>query len=78
MGSIPRDPFTGSNETWTVQTTPAPPFPRAGGVRAGSYQGGEYEGASVTVDSAGAGPGIVDVHSGSDAISLEGTPYSSW
>lgn len=23
-------------------------------------------------------PGIVDVHSGSDEISLEGTPYSSW
>lgn len=23
-------------------------------------------------------PGIVDVHSGSDQISLEGTPYSSW
>lgn len=23
-------------------------------------------------------PGIVDVHSGSNAISLEGTPYSSW
>lgn len=23
-------------------------------------------------------PGIVDVHSGSEEISLEGTPYSSW
>ncbi len=23
-------------------------------------------------------PGVVDVHSGSDAQSLEGTPYSSW
>jgi len=23
-------------------------------------------------------PGVVDVHSGSNAISLEGTPYSSW
>ncbi len=23
-------------------------------------------------------PGIVDVHSGSDDISLDGTPYSSW
>jgi hypothetical protein len=22
--------------------------------------------------------GIVDVHTGSDALSLEGTPYSSW
>jgi len=23
-------------------------------------------------------PGVVDVHSGSNAVSLEGTPYSSW
>jgi general secretion pathway protein G len=23
-------------------------------------------------------PGVVDVHSGSDALSLDGTPYSSW
>jgi general secretion pathway protein G len=23
-------------------------------------------------------PGVIDVHSGSDATSLEGTPYSSW
>lgn len=23
-------------------------------------------------------PGVVDVHSGSNAMSLEGTPYSSW
>ncbi len=23
-------------------------------------------------------PGIVDVHSGSDQVSLEGTPYSTW
>jgi len=23
-------------------------------------------------------PGIVDVHSGSDAVSSDGTPYSNW
>jgi general secretion pathway protein G len=55
MGSIPRDPFTGSNETWQVET----------------------ESESLSVE--GSAPlGIVDVHSGSDGISLEGTPYSSW
>jgi general secretion pathway protein G len=59
MGSIPRDPFTGSNETWTVDTTPAPPQP-----------GGETDDAALA--------GIVDVHSGSQGISLEGTPHSSW
>ena len=24
------------------------------------------------------GPGIIDVHSGSDRVSLDGTPYSDW
>ena len=28
--------------------------------------------------SADAGPGIVDVHSGADGVSLDGTAYSSW
>ena len=55
MGSIPRDPFTGSTETWTV----------------------EVEDASLSLDDS-APPGIVDVHSGSAGISLQGTPYSSW
>jgi len=55
MGSIPADPFTGSNETWRVDT----------------------ETTSLSVD--GSAPlGIVDVHSGSNDDSLEGTPYSSW
>jgi general secretion pathway protein G len=55
MGSIPIDPFTGSNETWQTDT--------------------EIE--SLSVD--GSAPlGIVDVHSGSSDVSLEGTPYSSW
>ncbi len=53
-GGIPKDPFTGSNKTWKVDTEDVP---------IGSDQ---------------VVPGIVDVHSGSDAISLDGTPYSSW
>jgi general secretion pathway protein G len=32
----------------------------------------------VPIGTSQAVPGIVDVHSGSDEISLEGTPYSSW
>jgi general secretion pathway protein G len=55
IGSIPTDPFTGSNETWQVDT----------------------ETESLSID--GSAPlGIVDVHSGSNDNSLEGTPYSSW
>ncbi|HUZ47731.1 MAG TPA: prepilin-type N-terminal cleavage/methylation domain-containing protein [Terriglobia bacterium] len=53
-GGLPADPFTGSNQTWQVDTEEVP----------------------LTAQQMV--PGIVDVHSGSDATSLEGTPYSSW
>ena len=53
-GGIPVDPFTGSNETWRVDTEVVPLSPEK------------------------ATEGIVDVHSGSDEESLDGTPYSSW
>ncbi len=54
---IPRDPITGSAETWeTVLEEPE-------------------EGASEKLDQP---PGIVDVHSGSDKIGLDGTPYNTW
>ncbi len=55
MGNIPTDPFTGSNQTWQVDT----------------------QDVSLTVDSA-APQGIVEVHSGSEDDSLDGTPYSVW
>jgi general secretion pathway protein G len=55
MGALPTDPFTGSNETWQVETQDAP----------------------VSVDDSGPA-GIVDVHSGSEDLSLDGTAYSSW
>ena len=54
LGTLPTDPFTGSNETWQVEKEDAPRSPQQ------------------------AAPGIVDVHSGSNEHSLEGTPYSSW
>lgn len=54
-GGIPVDPFTGSNQTWRVESEDVPIGP----------------GQLV--------PGIVDVHSGSDDVSLDGlTPYSTW
>ncbi|MGD0227510.1 MAG: prepilin-type N-terminal cleavage/methylation domain-containing protein [Terriglobia bacterium] len=55
MGVLPTDPFTGSNETWQVETQDAP---------------------LAVNDSAPAG--IVDVHSGSEDVSLDGTAYSGW
>jgi general secretion pathway protein G len=53
-GGLPVDPFTGSNQTWQVDTEEVP------------------------LSAQQMVPGIVDVHSGSEATSLEGTPYSSW
>jgi hypothetical protein len=32
----------------------------------------------VPISPSQAATGIVDVHSGSDEVSLDGTPYSSW
>jgi len=53
-GSVPTDPFTGSNETWQVEQEDEPLSPDQ------------------------PAPGIVDVHSGSDQVSLEGTLCRSW
>ncbi len=47
--AVPKDPFTGSADTW--QLIPPPD----------GYEGGVY-----------------DVHSGSDRIALDGTPYNEW
>lgn len=38
----------------------------------------EEEGAAESDSAESDGPGIVDVHSGSERLSLAGTPYSEW
>jgi len=55
LGSVPIDPFTGSDQTWEFET--------------------ETEMLSVDPSTP---LGIVDVHSGCNDLSLDGTPYSSW
>ena len=72
MRDIPKDPFTGSAESWVVvapppETTPIPsgsaPAPLSGGGSGGSASPGN----------------VYDVHSGSDRISSDGTsPYNEW
>ena len=52
--SIPKDPFTNSNDTWTT----------------------EMEDSLRSLDQTQ--PGIADVHSGSDRIGSDGTPYNTW
>jgi len=44
----------------------------------GSNQTWQTDTSEVPITAQQMVPGIVDVHSGSSAISLEGTPYSSW
>lgn len=54
LRAVPKDPITGSSETWQTVTEEATILPE------------QTE------------TGIYDVHSGSSAISTEGTPYNSW
>jgi general secretion pathway protein G len=59
MRGIPKDPFTGKDDTW-VTVEPPPP------------QG-------TTSSAAPADPGkVYDVHSGSDLVGTNGTPYNEW
>jgi general secretion pathway protein G len=59
MRGMPKDPFTGKEDTW-VPVEPPPP------------QG-------TTTSAAVTDPGKVwDVHSGSDKVGTNGTPYNEW
>lgn len=62
LRTVPYDPFTKRNDTW-VLVFEEPGF--------------EEEAAETDLPEGGE-PGIIDVHSGSSAISLDGTPYASW
>lgn len=59
---MPRDPMTKSNETWQVV-----------------YEEIDPEEIPAETDlPEDAQPGVIDVHSGSEELSLDGTPYSEW
>ena len=62
MRDIPKDPFTGKNDTW-VPLEPPPPPPSSGtsGSPAASDPGKVY-----------------DVKSGSNLVGTNGTPYNEW
>ena len=59
---IPIDPITKSADTWQVVLEEIDP---------------ETQPAETDLPEGGQ-PGVVDVHSGSPAIALDGTPYSEW
>lgn len=59
---IPEDPITRSRETWVLVYEEVDPDAPP----------------AETDESADGGPGIMDVHSGSDRLSLDGVPYAEW
>lgn len=61
LREIPKDPFTGKNDTWVTLPPPAPPAGSGGDGVAGQTQGNVY-----------------DVHSGSNLVGSNGTPYNEW
>lgn len=62
LRAIPPDPMTGSSRTWVTVEAEYPP---------------DEEPPESARPPTGE-PGIVDVHSGSDAIALDGTRYREW
>jgi general secretion pathway protein G len=61
---IPVDPFTHSADTWTVEME--------------EQDTANDANAAAAAAAAAQPPGIVDVHSGSTKIALDGTPYNTW
>lgn len=64
LRQVPFDPFTKSAQTWVLVLE--------------EETTEEDAGPPPTGDEEEAGPGIIDVHSGSSATALDGTPYAKW
>jgi general secretion pathway protein G len=62
LRKVPRDPITRSTDTWVVEYEEIDP---------------EFAPAETDLPEGGA-PGVIDVHSGSDELSLDGEAYSEW
>jgi len=59
---LPRDPITGSSDTWVVEYDEPDP---------------DFEPAETDFSEDGS-PGVIDVRSGSPKSSLDGEPFSEW
>lgn len=62
LRAVPRDPITGSSETWELIYEDFDP---------------DWIPAETDLPEFGE-PGIIDVRSGSDLVALNGTPYNEW
>jgi general secretion pathway protein G len=65
---IPKDPMTDSADTWVVE------YEQVATDDTGAAPSGSEEG----TEQVPLGPGIVDVHSGSEGTALDGTAYKDW
>ena len=65
LRGIPRDPFTKSTETWVPTYEDEDEEDDAGGL---------FDDESFEEEERG----IIDIHSGSDLLSIDGEPYSEW
>lgn len=72
MREIPKDPFTGTSDSWVVIAPPPEPAPAPSG-SAPASPGGGGSSSSASLGN------VYDIHSGSDRISSDGTtPYNEW
>jgi general secretion pathway protein G len=71
LRQIPVDPMTKSRETWVVDYEQL----EAGDESTSATSSG---GTGTSVPTDPAAPGIIDVHSGSEAKGLDGTVYKEW
>jgi general secretion pathway protein G len=71
LRDIPKDPFTGKNDTWVTVPPPVESIP--------STLSSSSTSSSSSSSGSNSGPGnVYDVHSGSNLIGSSGTPYNEW